>query len=80
MEEIRSTKDYMPNKDSIIICEICGNSIKGNAEIERADGGRGEGLWRIRDCFGEFRFNVINLSTNLRMKQMSEGFPWRRDA
>ena len=37
--------------------------------------GRGEGLWRIRDCFGEFRFNVINLSTNLRMKQMSEGFP-----
>ncbi|MBQ4584782.1 MAG: leucine-rich repeat protein [Clostridia bacterium] len=34
MGEIRSTKGDMPNKDSIIICEICGNSIKGNEEIE----------------------------------------------
>ena len=34
MGEIRSTKGDMPNKDSGIICEICGNSIKGNEEIE----------------------------------------------
>ena len=34
MGEIRSTKGDMPNKDSIIICKICGNSIKGNEEIE----------------------------------------------